>query len=129
MHAAPCSPIEAARLLAPVLDCKANPFGAMTMDELLTGQRFLVTDESGEPVGAYVLRGQGAEVWIQAAAGSASVDLCDLFDELVIKHGAGFKSIAFRTYRPGLVKKAQQRGYATVNRTDDGAFIMRKKLQ
>ena len=126
MRAVECSPQLAASFLASVLS-KANPGGAMDMATLLRGRCFAVLDEQENAVGAYVLRGQGAEVWVQAAAGRADIDLCDLFDELIAKHGAGFASIGFRTYRRGLARKAVKRGYELVG-VEDG-YILRKNLQ
>lgn len=127
MRAAPCTPAEAARFLAPALGAKANPGGAADMAELLRGSCFLVRDEAGRGVGAYVLRGQGGEVWVQAAAGRAGTDLAEVFDGMIEQHGAGFESIAFRTYRRGLVEKAKRRGYMVVDQSD--GYILRKKLK
>jgi hypothetical protein len=125
MNAAPCSPQFAARHLLPVLR-KANPAGTLAMCLLLDGQPFAVRDDAGV-VGVYVLKGQDDQVWIQAAAGRAGVDLCDLFDDLIQRHGAGFASIGFKTYRRGLVRKAQARGYQITGRAD--GYTMTKAIQ
>ncbi len=97
------------------------------MGELMQGLCYLVYADNSQVIGAYVLQGQGTEVWIQAAAGSASIDLCDLFDDLIAKHGAGFETVAFRTYRKGLVKRALQYGYAIASDAD--GYTMRKNLK
>lgn len=110
-----------------VVGRKANPLATLTMDELRDGMPFAVLNDGGQMVGAYVLRGQGGEVWIQAAAGTAEIDLCDVFDDLIAKHGAGFETVAFRTYRRGLVKKSQDRGYQVAGYSD--GYTMRKKLK
>jgi hypothetical protein len=129
MRAAECHHSIASAILAPVLDNKANPHGNLAMPDLLSGRAFQVVDEGGALVGAYVLRGQGTEVWVQAAAGRASADLSDEFDALIARHAAGFETVAFRTYRRGLVRKAIARGYHVARRTDDGGYILRKKLK
>lgn len=126
MIATPCTPAEIVDHLATILAGKPNPVGSLTMAELMDGQCFAVRD-GGRIIGAYVLRGQGSEVWIQAAAGRAGVDLCDLFDDLFAKHGAGFASIGFKTYRRGLVRKAQARGYQITSRQD--GYTMKKAIQ
>ncbi len=126
MIASPCSPSEVIDHLATILDGKANPVGDTSIDELLTGVCFAVRD-GARIVGAYVLRGIGDEVWIQAAAGRAEVDLCDLFDNLIAKHGKGFRSIGFRTFRRGLVRKAMARGYRITSQ--ENGYTMRKALQ
>lgn len=124
IEARECGRGTAAAILLHYLCPKSNPHG-FGIDEITAGRCFSVM-QNGHAIGAYVLQGHGPEVWIQAAAGSANLDLCDLFDELTRKHGAGFRSIAFKTYRRGLVKKAQERGYVVVS-TDDG-YTMRKFL-
>jgi hypothetical protein len=125
MIAAPCTPREAAEHLAAILGRQANPFGNLSMRELLNGACFAVRD-GGQVIGAYVLRGQGVQVWVQAAAGRAGVDLCDLFDDLIAKHGAGFESIGFKTYRRGLVRKALARGYQITSR--ENGYTMKKAI-
>ncbi|MES2163355.1 MAG: hypothetical protein V4476_19550 [Pseudomonadota bacterium] len=129
MRAEPCSANLAASFLVTVLQDKANPRQEMMMVDLLKGRCFVVLDDGDNAIGAYVLNGQGAEVWVQAAAGRPDVgfDLCDLLDDLIARHGAGFESIGFRTYRGGLVRKALRRGYEVVSRED--GHIMRKKLK
>ena len=126
MRGVACEPGEVVETLLPVLGRKANP-GGRPLSEALDGQCFKVLDGAGKIVAAYVLRGQGGEVWIQAAAGRADIDLSDVIDDLIAKHGAGFESIAFRTDRVGCVKKALRRGYRIVS-TENG-FTMRKKLK
>lgn len=128
MRAEECSQEQAAQLLRPVLGSKPNPIGSLDMGALVDGRCYWVKNDAGELIGAYVLRGHDREIWIQAAAGCAHVDLCDLFDELIPKHGPGFASIGFKTYRRGLVKKARQRGYV-VEHEENGCYTMRKFLK
>lgn len=127
MRANPCTSAEAARFLGPALGVKANPGGMVDMEEVLRGVCFLARDDAGTPVGAYVLRGQGSEVWVQAAAGWAQYDMCDVLDDLFERHAEGFESIAFRTYRRGLVEKAKRRGYTVASESD--GYILRKSLK
>jgi hypothetical protein len=128
MIAAPCSPQFAARHLLPVL-AKANQSRTLTMGLLLDGQSYAVRDAAGAVLGVYVLKGQGDQVWIQAAAGRAGLDLCDLFDDLIQRHGAGFASIGFQTTRRGLVRKARARGYQITGGLFTGVYTMTKAIQ
>lgn len=126
MQARRCTPEQAATILRRVTGAKPNPGGKVDIAELTDGACFAVFDRRDKVIGGYCLQGHGSEVWVQAAAGSADIDLCDLFDDLIAKHGAGFQSIAFRTYRRGLVRKALKRGYSIVAEGD--GFILRKYL-
>lgn len=125
MIASPCTPSEVIVHLETILDGKPNPDGSLTMAELLDGACFAVR-EGGQIVGAYVLRGQGTEVWVQAAAGRHGTDLAEMFDDLIAKHGRGFKSIGFRTHRAGLVRKAIKRGYQITSR--ENGYTMKKAI-
>lgn len=120
--------IEAAKpILSGILKPKANPLGVTDLDDLLQGCRcYHVEDEKGQVVAAYALRGYDREIWVQAAAGRTDADLCDVLNELIPRHGAGFASMAFRTYRRGLRKKAIERGFWTADNSD--GFTMRKNL-
>jgi len=120
-----CAPAEIKNIIAGVLKQQANPFGNLSLDELLNGACFTVEDEQGQ-IGAYVLIGQGSECWVQAAAGSSRMNLCDLFNELIDKHASGFKTVAFKTYRRGLVKNAIAHGYQIAEHAD--GYTMRKYL-
>lgn len=126
MRSQECSKERARLLIAPVLQAKSNPEN-LTIDDLIQGRCFQVTDDSGQEIGGYVLRGIDSEIWIQAGAGRAGVDLCDLYEDLILRHGAGFKTIAFKTHRRGLVKKALQRGYKVENL--QMGFILRKEIK
>lgn len=125
MRAEGCKPEQVANILRLVLGRKPNPKNELTIDELLTGNCFQVLDGEKQ-VGAYVLQVNGNEVWIQAAAGKSKY-LSFIFDDLIDKHAAGFKSVAFRTYRAGLVKNAIKCGYEIAEQKD--GFTMRKFLK
>jgi len=120
--------MEAAKpILHKVFRKKANPHGLSSLDELLRGSRcFHVLDDDSQVIAAYALQGRGSEIWVQAAAGSADLDLCDLLDDLIPRHGAAFRSLGFHTYRRGLRKKAEDRGYALIDETD--GYTMRKNF-
>lgn len=127
MRALECSPDDVMGILGRVFRPKANPHGVTDLPGLLQGCRcYRVFDDDGSAIAAYALKGQGSEIWVQAAAGSAAIDLCDVFDDLIPRHGPGFQSIGFRTYRRGLCKKAGDRGYRVIDETD--GYTMRKTL-
>lgn len=126
MRVIECTAEEAAPHLGAVFSRKANPHQLEDMATLLQGCRCFLVHDGRNIAATYALKGQGGEVWIQAAAGSARLDLCDLLDDLAQQHGAGFQSIGFRTYRRGLVKKARDRGYHVADDTD--GYTMRKEL-
>lgn len=127
MRASLCKPEQIADMLRSVLAGKPNPQQELTLAILTDGNCYQVQDEHGQQVGAYVLRGQGSEVWIQAAAGKGKIDFCDLFDDLIAKHGAGFETMAFRTQRRGLVAKALRRGFEITDKNN--GYTLRKFLK
>lgn len=72
---------------------------------------------------AYALRVAGSELWIQAAGGSAAVDLTRFGLAAIESQAKGrFKTVGFQTRRRGLVAKAIKAGYEI-----DG-YILRKKI-
>lgn len=99
---------QAAFTATPVPD----PRGTSTPASLAgAGQAFELTAAGGS--GVFVVRKNGAQLWIQAAAGHAADDLTQLGLELIeeMARHAECTEVAFQTERPGLVKKANQRGY------------------
>ncbi|WP_039874452.1 hypothetical protein [Herbaspirillum frisingense] len=76
----------------------------------------------GKPVGAYLLEQVGCEVFILAAAGRADIDLTAAIDQVVTFQAEGFESVAFRTIRPGLMKKSAALGYVRCGN------VMRKRI-
>lgn len=61
---------------------------------------------------------------ITAAAGSAHVDLIQVGLEIMELQMAGLDSVAFRTIRPGLIRKARRYGDEPADNN-----IMRKRIQ
>jgi len=94
-----------------------------TLSDLLPSGECFKLQQGGETVGAYLLRAQGDELFILAAAGRAKFDLTAAITAIVCKQGAQFETVAFRTIRPGLIKKAVALGYV---RTGD---ILRKRIR
>lgn len=123
MKIRPCSKAAAAVLLQPALAGRANPLG-IGADEATDGHCFAMFD--GNAIGAIVLQNRGRELWIQAAAGRAAVDLCDVIDGITTNCG-DFDTVAFMTHRRGLAKKAIDRGYEVAG-IDNGRYTMRKFL-
>jgi hypothetical protein len=124
MMVRPCSREAAAILLRPALRGKANPL-QIDAGEATDGNCFAM-DDGYEPLGALVLQERGRELWIQAAAGRATGDLCDLIDAVTKQYG-DFDTVAFMTHRRGLSKKAIDRGYE-IAALDNGRYTMRKAL-
>lgn len=89
-----------------------DPCGTSTPETLAAaGQAFELSAEGGS--GVFVVRKDGTQLWIQAAAGAAADDLTSIGLEVIeeIARRAECVEVAFQTMRPGLVKKANQRGY------------------
>ena len=116
-----CSPGEAMPWLA-IAERKGRGQGAQSLDELMPRGQCYMLGIDGEPVGAYLLEQIGGEVFILAAAGRAEIDLTDALDQVVTFQAAGFGSVAFRTIRPGLMKKAAALGYVRCGN------VMRKRI-
>lgn len=100
-----------------------DPRGTSTPESLAAaGQAFELSADGGS--GVFVVRKDGHQLWIQAAAGAAADNLTDmgmeLFDEMARQ--AECTEVAFQTARPGLVKKANQRGYVVAG------WIMKKAV-
>lgn len=98
--------------------------GNQGADQLIrNGQPYLVMRE-GQAVAGIVVQQDGTELFITAAAGSDSTNLTAALLALVEKVAAGkYRTVAFQTIRPGLLKKAMDEGY------EIGGYIMRKAIQ
>ena len=89
-----------------------DPQGTSTPETLAAaGQAFELSAAGGSAV--FVVTKKGAQLWIEAAAGHAADDLTAVGLELIeeMARQAGCTEVGFQTARPGLVKKANQRGY------------------
>ena len=117
-----CEPVGATRQWLSVAYLRGWWGGVEPMDELLARGKCYSLGIDGRQVGAYLLEVAGKEVFILAAAGHAEIDLCAALDQVVSFQAAGFDSVAFRTVRPGLMKKAAALGY-----TRHGN-VMRKRI-
>ncbi len=89
-----------------------DPRGTSTPETLAAaGQAFELIASGGS--GVFVVRKDGAQLWVQAAAGAAADDLTAIGLELIeeMARRAQCSEVAFQTMRRGLVKKANQLGY------------------
>ena len=125
VRAISCALDDIRAVLAPAVAPKADAVGKYSLDSLAQGaQCFKVQGDNGEVVAAYIVAAEGDELFIRAAAGRARLDLSDIIDALTEGQAKGrFKSIAFQTQRPGLVKKSQVHGY------EIAGYVMRKKIK
>lgn len=103
--------------------------GAESLDYLLSlGQSYRIFEDGGDTLAAYVLKVNGAELWIALGAGRADVDLTAVGLALIEAQGREFDSIGFKTRRRGLVKKAAKHGYR-VDACKDGVYTLRKRIK
>lgn len=116
-----CTEAEARRLLALA---SVDDVQGLGLSRIVEGCQFFKLENLPGSELAYALKEAGGELWIQAAGGSAPVDLTAFGLAAIEQQAAGvFKSVGFQTRRRGLVKKAMRAGYVV-----DG-FIMRKVLR
>lgn len=99
------------------------PLGCDTPEDIAAyGRCFELRTPEG--VGVFVLRVQGAVLWVDGAGARSGEGLTGaglaLFDH--IARQAGCEEIAFETTRPGLVRKSKQAGYALAG------YIMKKAV-
>lgn len=106
-----CAPVGDARQWLSVAYRRGWWDGVEPMEELLARGQCYLLGVDGVTVGAYLLELKDTEVFILAAAGRADIDLAAAIDQVVTFQAEGFWSIAFRTVRPGLMKKAAALGY------------------
>lgn len=103
--------------------------GKQSLDYLISlGQCFKLMDEAGAMLAAYILKTDGAELWIALGAGRADIDLTAAGLALIEAQGREFDSIGFKTKRRGLVRKAEKHGYK-VDACHAGIYTMRKRLK
>lgn len=121
----PATRAEVTRLFAPVDRWMTTGEGAA---ECAAKGDCFVLEQDGVPVLAWSLKVDGDELFIQAAAGRAGFDLTDFGLALVERQAEGFRSIAFRTRRRGLMKKAIDSGFYPAWRRGD-VVLMRKDLK
>ncbi|AOJ83791.1 hypothetical protein WS86_24500 [Burkholderia savannae] len=116
---------EVARLLSTVEPYMTTGESA---EECAARGQCYVLERDGVPFLAWSLRAEGSEAFIQVAAGRAGFDLTEFGLALVERQAEGFRSIAFRTRRRGLVKKAMEHGFYPASRCGD-VVLMRKELK
>jgi hypothetical protein len=125
-----CAPDQVRGIFAAVPIGKVQITDRDNLDGILArGQSFVLRNEEGEAIGAYVLALRDGEVWISAAAGRADVDLTAAIAALVEDQAQQFDSIAFQTKRRGLVKKVQRLGFQAAGAVGECGTIMRKTLK
>lgn len=116
-------PEEVRDILAPLRGKKANPGAQHDVDKIMQQGTCWKMEEGGQIVGAFVAEVKGETLWILAAAGKASENLCDFLAGHLQKVGRGHVTeIMFRTARPGLVRQAQKHGYHVAE------YWMKKKI-
>lgn len=104
-----------------------DPEGIATPESLAAaGPSFGIETEQGRTV--FTLRTDGAECWIQAAAGSGYGMTAPTFAVIeAIATRAGCNRVAFQTVRRGLVRRARRLGYQIAGQIGSG-HILRKEL-
>lgn len=117
------NPEEVRAILAPLQGKKPNPDGRHDIEKLMKRGTCWKVEEGGQIVAAYVAEVEGQTLWITAAAGRASQNLCDFFASHMEQVSKGHVTeIMFRTARPGLVKQAKKHGYEIAE------YWMKKKI-
>ncbi len=105
-----CDPVEVLTLLQDA-ERKGKGGASDTLADLLQqGQCFRVM-RGGVLVGAYLLKPCGAELFILAAAGRGNLDMTAVMLTIIEAQAAAFDTVAFRTIRRGLAKRALDLGY------------------
>ncbi|MFZ6732236.1 hypothetical protein ACO0LG_09970 [Undibacterium sp. Ji42W] len=117
------NPDEVRDILAPLKGKKPNPGARHDVEKLMQKGTCWKMEEGGQIVGAFVAEVEGQTLWITAAAGRASFNLCDFLAGHMDKVSRGHVTeIMFRTARPGLVKQAKKHGYEIAE------YWMKKKI-
>lgn len=96
---------------------------AKEVERILSQDRHFILSQNGADLLGYSVQIVGDEFFVSSAAGKSRIDLCRLMHEIVQLQAVGFKTAAFKTIRPGLVRKAQKLGYQRYPNN-----IMRKTL-
>lgn len=89
-----------------------DPRGTSTPESLAAvGPAFALHTTDG--VGAFVVKKNGIQLWVEAAVGQSPDDLTDMGMSIIeeMARKADCTEVAFQTARTGLVKKATQNGY------------------
>lgn len=100
-----------------------DPRGTSTPESLAAvGPAFALHTTEG--FGAFVVKKNGNQLWVEAAVGQSPDDLTDMGMAIVeeMARNAGCTEVAFQTARPGLVKKAKQHNYTVTG------WILKKAL-
>lgn len=100
-----------------------DPTGQATPESLAAnGQAFQL--DAGGGGGVFVVKKNGAQLWIKAASGRSLDDLTAVGLALIeeMARAAGCKEVAFQTGRLGLVKKTAAHGFELCG------WIMKKKV-
>lgn len=122
---------EAVRHLAPAKSAKTDRADRFALaDVVRAGLAYRVVGAAGDHLAALVLQPFGAALWITAAAGRAGMPLCPLIDQFATEAArvGGYRAVAFRTERRGLVARARALGYE-VERQNEHTYIMKKSIQ
>jgi len=123
-------PRAACRLLAGVKSAKTDAADKIDLAALVArGAAYQVRGDHGKTIAAYLLEASNGALWITAATGRASVCLVRVIDAAASSQAraCGLSSLAFRTERRGLVRKAERIGYR-VTRQDGKEYFMRKTI-
>ena len=124
-----CELWEVSNVLEKAFNAKPLITGPISLDCLYSGAiPVKLIDEKFNIVGAYLLADEWPVLWIRAAAGTCSIDLCELMDKQISKQGAHFWQIGFQTRRAGLIKKSLKLGYQ-ICRESNGFTQMRKNIK
>lgn len=121
---------EACRLLAGVKSPKTDAADRIDLAALVSrGAAYQVRGEHGKTIAAYLVQAEQGALWITAATGRASVDLVSVIDAAAASQAraCGLSSLAFRTERRGLVRKAQRIGYRITSQ-DGNQYFLRKSI-
>lgn len=117
----PISEAEAVEILR--RDPVPDPTGQATPESMAaSGQAFQL--DAGGGGGMFIVRKNGAQLWIEAGSGRAADDLTAIGLALIeeIAKSAGCDHVAFQTGRPGLMRKSASMGFEVAG------WIMKKKV-
>lgn len=102
---------------------RLDPRGLMTSADMVDACKAANCFQvEGDAKAFYVVGVRNGVAWIEAAQGSGSIDLSAALDALICSQADGLRAVGFSTARPGLVRKAQRRGYVVTG------WILQKAL-
>ena len=90
--------------------CGDDDAGAAT-NAILNGCKHFIAYDKEKPLIGYSLEVGKTELFITQAAGKANFDIVEIGLKIIELQATHFKSVAFKTIRRGLIKKAIKRGY------------------